>query len=72
MAKEEDIEMEGKVEKLLPNMYFIVVFPNGTRITAHLCGKMKKGNIRVYVGDRVTVKMTPYDLTLGRISYRLK
>jgi translation initiation factor IF-1 len=72
MAKEEAITMEGKVEELLPNMNFSVVLQNGMRVIAHLCGKMRMRNIRVYVGDSVTVEMSPYDLTLARIVYRLK
>jgi translation initiation factor IF-1 len=72
MAKEEAVIMEGKVEELLPNMHFKVLLPNSTSVIAHLCGKMRMRNIRVYVGDNVTVEMTPYDLTLARIKYRLK
>jgi translation initiation factor IF-1 len=70
MAKEETIKMEGTVEELLPNMDFSVVLENGMQVIAHLSGKMKVRNIRVYAGDRVTVEMSPYDLTRARIVYR--
>lgn len=72
MAKEETIKMDGKVEELLPNMHFSVVLENGMRVIAHLCGKMRMRNIRVYAGDTVTVEMSPYDLTKARITYRQK
>lgn len=72
MAKEEVITMEGKVEELLPNMNFEVVLQNKMRVIAHLCGKMRMRNIRVYVGDMVTIEMSPYDLTKARIVYRMK
>ena len=72
MSKEETIKMEGKVEELLPNMTFSVVLENGMRVIAHLSGKMRMRNIRVYVGDNVTLEMSPYDLTKARIVYRHK
>lgn len=72
MAREETIKMDGKVEELLPNMHFSVVLENGMRVIAHLCGKMRMRNIRVYVGDVVSVEMSPYDLTKARIVYRQK
>ena len=72
MSKEETITMNGKVEELLPNMNFSVVLQNGMRVIAHLCGKMRMRNIRVYVGDNVTVELSPYDLSRGRITFRLK
>ena len=72
MSKEETIKMEGKVEELLPNMNFSVVLENGMRVIAHLSGKMRMRNIRVYAGDAVTVEMSPYDLTKARIVYRQK
>ena len=72
MAKEETIKIEGKVEELLPNMSFRVVLENGMTVFAHLCGKMRMRNIRVYAGDMVTVEMSPYDLTKARIIYRHK
>ena len=70
MSKEETIKMEGKVEELLPNMTFSVVLENGMHLIAHLSGKMRMRNIRVYVGDTVTLEMSPYDLSKGRITYR--
>lgn len=71
MAKKEDtIVLEGKVEELLPNMSFRVVLENGMPVTAHLCGKMRMSNIRLLVGDRVTVEMSAYDLTKARVVYR--
>lgn len=72
MAKEDNIKMEGRVEELLPNMTFRVSLENGMVVFAHLCGKMRMRNIRVYVGDSVTVEMSPYDLTKARIIYRQK
>ena len=73
MAKKDDtIQLEGKVEELLPNMTFRVLLQNGVRVTAYLCGKMRMKNIRVLVGDTVTVEMSPYDLTKARITYRQK
>ena len=70
MAKEDTFELEGKVEELLPNMTFRVMLENGSTIHAHLCGKMRVRNIRVFVGDSVKVEMSPYDLSKGRIVYR--
>lgn len=73
MAKKDDtIQLEGSVEELLPNMTFRVLLQNGVRVTAYLCGKMRMKNIRVLVGDIVTVEMSPYDLTKARIIYRQK
>lgn len=72
MSKEETIEIDGKVEELLPNMTFSVVLGNGMRVIAHLSGKMRMRNIRVYAGDMVKVEMSPYDLTKARIVYRHK
>ncbi len=72
MSKEETIKIEGKVEELLPNMAFKVVLENGMVVHAHLCGKMRMRNIRVYAGDSVTVEMSPYDLSKARIVYRQK
>src|ERR1700693_3740509 len=72
MPKEDTIKIDGKVEELLPNMHFHVVLQNGLRVIAHLCGKMRMRNIRVLVGDTVTVEMSPYDLTKARIIYRQK
>jgi len=72
MAKEETIKLEGTIEELLPNMTFRVTLENKMTVIAHLCGKMKMRNIRVYVGDKVSVEMSPYDLTKARIIYRHK
>lgn len=71
MSKKEDtLKLEGTVEELLPNMTFRVTLQNGMKVLAHLCGKMRMKNIRVLVGDNVTVEMSPYDLTKARIIYR--
>ena len=70
MAKEDTIKIDGAVEELLPNMTFRVKLSNGMEVLAHLCGKMRIHNIRVLVGDTVTVEMSPYDLSKARIVYR--
>ena len=70
MAKEEAIEMSGVVKETLPNTIFSVELENGHMITAHISGKMRKHYIRILTGDNVTVAMTPYDLTKGRIIFR--
>ena len=70
MAKEEAIEMEGVVIDSLPNTTFRVKLTNGHIVTAHMSGKMRKHYIRILTGDNVTVEVTPYDLTRGRITYR--
>ena len=72
MAKEENIEMEGTVVETLPNTMFRVELENGHVVTAHISGKMRKHYIRILTGDKVTVQITPYDLTKGRIVYRAK
>jgi translation initiation factor IF-1 len=72
MAKEDVLEMEGKIIEALPNTTFRVELDNGHIITAHISGKMRKNYIRILNGDRVKVEMTPYDLTKGRITFRLK
>ncbi|APG25615.1 MULTISPECIES: translation initiation factor IF-1 [Syntrophotalea] len=72
MAKEEAIEVEGKVVEPLPNAMFRVKLDNGHIILAHISGKMRKFYIRILPGDRVTVELSPYDLTRGRITYREK
>ena len=72
MAKEELLEMRGKVVELLPNAMFRVELENGHEILGHTAGKMRKNRIRILAGDRVTVEMTPYDLTKGRITFRAK
>ena len=70
MPKEDTIKLEGTVEELLPNMTFKVTLENGMIVLAHLCGKMRMRNIRVFVGDTVKVEMSPYDLSKARIIYR--
>ncbi|MCY4221700.1 MAG: translation initiation factor IF-1 [Thiotrichales bacterium] len=72
MAKEDHIEMEGTVIDTLPNTMFRVELENGHVVTAHISGKMRKHYIRILTGDRVTVQLTPYDLTKGRITYRVR
>lgn len=72
MAKEDMIEFQGVVAELLPNAMFRVRLDNDHEILAHTSGKMRKNRIRVLAGDRVTVEMTPYDLTKGRITFRFK
>lgn len=72
MAKEEQIEMEGTVIDTLPNTMFRVQLENGHIILAHISGKMRKNYIRILKGDKVTVEMTPYDLSKGRITFRHK
>ena len=72
MAKEELIDMQGTVNQVLPDTRFLVTLENGHEITAYLSGKMRKYYIRVLLGDRVKVEMSPYDLTRGRIVYRQK
>ena len=72
MAKEDSIEMEGTIVDTLPNTMFRVELDNGHVVTAHISGKMRKHYIRILTGDRVTVELTPYDLTKGRINYRFK
>ena len=72
MAKEEMIEFPGFVKEILPNAMFRVVLENDHEILAHTSGRMRKNRIRVLAGDKVTVEMTPYDLTKGRITFRHK
>ena len=72
MAKEDLIEFTGVVSELLPNAMFRVKLDNDHTILAHTSGKMRKNRIPVLAGDRVTVEMTPYDLTKGRITFRFK
>ena len=72
MAKEDLIEFQGTVTELLPNATFRVMLENDHEILAHTSGKMRKNRIRVLVGDKVSVEMTPYDLTKGRITFRFK
>ncbi|MBS0623378.1 MAG: translation initiation factor IF-1 [Verrucomicrobia bacterium] len=70
MPKEDSIRVDGEIVELLPNMNFRVVLQNKREVIAHLCGKMRMKNIRVLVGDKVTVEMSPYDLSKARIVYR--
>ena len=70
MAKEEAIQMKGVVKETLPNTIFRDELENGHTITAHISGKMRKHYIRILTGDSVTVEMTPYDLSKGRIIFR--
>ena len=72
MAKQETLEFKGKVTELLPNAMFRVKLDNDHEVLAHTSGKMRKNRIRVLLGDRVNVEMTPYDLTKGRITFRYK
>ena len=72
MAKEDQIEMEGEVIATLPNTMFRVQLENGHIVTAHISGKMRKNYIRILTGDKVTVELTPYDLSKGRITYRAR
>lgn len=72
MAKEDLIEFQGVVVELLPNAMFRVKLENGHVILAHTSGRMRRNRIRILVGDEVTVEMTPYDLTKGRITLRHK
>ena len=72
MAKEDLIEFAGTVVELLPNANFRVELENSHVILAHTSGRMRKNRIRVLVGDKVNVEMTPYDLTKGRITFRHK
>ncbi|HYA13372.1 MAG TPA: translation initiation factor IF-1 [Syntrophales bacterium] len=72
MAKEEPIEVEGKVVETLPNAMFRVELENGYRVLAHISGKMRMHFIKILPGDKVTVELSPYDLTRGRIIYRTK
>ncbi|MBM4196222.1 MAG: translation initiation factor IF-1 [Gammaproteobacteria bacterium] len=70
MPKEEALQLDGVVAETLPNTTFRVKLDNGHIVTAHISGKMRKNYIRILTGDRVTVELTPYDLTKGRITYR--
>jgi translation initiation factor IF-1 len=70
--KEEKIEVEGVVVEALPNTQFMVELDNGHKVLAYLSGKMRRYYIRILLGDRVRVEMTPYDLSRGRITYRYR
>ena len=72
MSKADVIEIEGTVVEKLPNAMFQVELENGHEILAHISGKIRKNFIKILPGDKVKVEMTPYDLTRGRITYRLK
>ncbi len=72
MAKQDSIEIEGKVIEPLPNTMFRVELTNGHKVLAHISGKMRMHYIRILPGDKVTVELSPYDLTRGRIIYRSK
>ena len=72
MAREDHIEMDGVVTEALPNTTFRVQLDNGHIVNAHISGRMRKNYIRILRGDRVTVQLTPYDLTKGRITFRSK
>ena len=72
MSKSDVIEMEGKVIEALPNAMFQVELPNGHQILAHISGKMRMNFIRIYPGDKVTIEISPYVLTRGRITWRSK
>ena len=71
MSKEEQIEMDGTVIDTLPNTMFRVELENGHTVTAHISGKMRKNYIRILTGDQVKVELTPYDLSKGRITFRM-
>jgi translation initiation factor IF-1 len=72
MPKEDTIEMEGVVQEVLPDTRFRVEMTNGHAIIAYLAGKMRKHRIRILAGDKVSLELTPYDLTKGRITFRHK
>ncbi len=72
MSKEDLIEMEGTVTDTLPNTMFRVQLDNGHVVTAHISGKMRKNYIKILTGDKVKVSLTPYDLSKGRITFRVK
>lgn len=72
MPKEENIEVEGKIIEALPNAMFKVELENGQIVLAYVSGKMRMHFIKILPGDRVTVELSPYDLTKGRITYRFK
>ena len=72
MSKEDVIEVEGRVEEVLPNAMFIVELENGHKVTAHISGKLRMHFIKILKGDKVTVEISPYDLTKARITWRAK
>ena len=72
MSKQDVIEVEGRVVEALPNAMFQVELDNGHTVLAHVSGKIRMNFIRILPGDKVTIELTPYDLTRGRITYRFK
>ena len=72
MAKQDVIEFEGIIKESLPNAMFRVELDNGHKVLAHISGKIRKNFIKILPGDRVRVELTPYDLTRGRITYRIR
>ena len=72
MSKQDVIEVEGSVVEKLPNAMFVVELENGHVVLAHVSGKIRMNFIRILPGDKVTIELTPYDLTRGRITYRFK
>ncbi|MCL2013429.1 MAG: translation initiation factor IF-1 [Oscillospiraceae bacterium] len=72
MSKDNVIEVEGVVTEALPNASFIVELSNGHKVLAHISGKLRMNYIKILVGDKVTIEMSPYDLTKGRITWRSK
>lgn len=72
MSKQDAIEMEGLIKESLPNAMFRVELENGHKVLAHISGKMRKHFIKILPGDKVKVELSPYDLSRGRITYRLK
>ena len=72
MSKDDVIEVEGVVTEAYPNAVFEVELPNGHKVLAHVSGKMRMNYIRIYPGDKVTIELSPYDLTRGRITWRSK
>jgi translation initiation factor IF-1 len=72
LSKSDVIEVEGVVTESFPNAMFEVELPNGHKILAHVSGKMRMNYIRIYPGDKVTIELSPYDLTRGRITWRSK
>ena len=72
MSKQDVIELEGTVLEAMPNTMFLVELENGHKVTAHISGKLRMNFIRILPGDKVTVQMSPYDVTRGRITWRSK
>lgn len=72
MAKEESIEVQGTILETLPNAMFMVALDNGHKVLAHISGKMRMHFIKILPGDKVTIELSPYDLSRGRITYRFK